>query len=176
VIHQYRLDFGTGDAINDDAFKSLVKAGDNLPDLGRAQLLQIGDVRFTGVNGTGGGPLLGEELLHRFNLTFDYAHHRVFFEPTRHLHDAFVFDMSGLSYVLTPNLKAILIERVARGTPGEDAGVRPGDIITEIDSASVQQLGLETVLRMFEEPHRYELTVQRGTTLLHVPLHLRKLL
>jgi hypothetical protein len=175
VSRLYRLDFGTGDAINDDLFKRSPAARLHLGDLGRADLL-IGDVRFTGVNGTAGGPLLGEELLHRFNITFDYAHRRLFLEPTRHLHDAFVFDMSGLSYALTPDLQNVVIATVAHGTPGEEAGLRAGDVITHIDSTTVAALGLDTVLRMFEEPHAYDLTIHRGTAVVHVTLRLRKLL
>jgi PDZ domain-containing protein len=176
ATHQYRIDFGTGDAINDDLFKLLAGPGQALPDLGRAEVFEIAGVQFSGVNGTVGGPLVGGELLHRFNITFDYAHHRIYLEPNRHVRDAFVFDMSGLSYTLTRDLHAIAIERVVDGTPGATAGLRAGDTITAIDSTPVATLGLDTVLRIFEEPHAYELTVSRGPTIFHALLLLRKLL
>jgi hypothetical protein len=173
----YLLSFGTGDAINDDLFKVLAGPGKGpFPDLGRAERFKIGDFEFSGMNGAAGEPLLGEELLHRFNLTFDYTHQKLYLESNRHLNDDFIFNMSGLDLALASDLTNILIQEVFKNTPAEDSGLAQGDVITEIDGRPVPELGLDRVSRMFEEPHSYTLTLRRGQTVLHRTVKLRRLM
>jgi hypothetical protein len=173
----YLLSFGTGDAINDDLFKTLAGPGKApFPDLGRAEHFEIGDFEFSGMNGAAGEPLLGEELLHRFNLTFDYTHQKLYLESNRHLNDGFIFNMSGLDLALASDPTNILIQEVFKNTPAEDSGLARGDIITEIDGQPVSGLGLDRVNRMFEEPHSYTLTLRRGQSVLHRTVKLRRLM
>jgi PDZ domain-containing protein len=173
----YLLSFGTGDAINDDLFKKLAGPGTGaFPDLGRAEHFEIAGFEFSGMNGAAGDPLLGEEMLHRFNLTFDYTHQKLYLESNRHFNDGFIFNMSGLDLALAPDFANILIQEVFKNTPAEDSGLARGDIITEIDGQPVSGLGLERVSRMFEEPHSYTLTLQRGQSVLHRTVKLRRLM
>jgi hypothetical protein len=48
----------------------------------------------------GDGGLIGEEILRRFKVIFDFSHHRMILEPNSHLKDADEEDMSGIA--LTP--------------------------------------------------------------------------
>jgi PDZ domain len=173
----YLLSFGTGDAINDDQFKTLAGPGKGaFPDLDRAEHFKIAGFEFSGVNGAAGDPLLGEELLHRFNLTFDYMHKKLYLESNRHFNDRFIFNLSGLDLALAPDFSNILIQEVFKNTPAEDSGLQQGDIIAEVDGRPVSELGLDRVSRMFEEPHSYTLTLQRGQSVLHRTVKLRRLM
>ncbi len=158
VMRDYLLDTGSGGAISDELF----------PGLGRADYFILGTFRFDGANGIGGGRRIGGELLKRFNLLADFSRNRVFLEPNRHFRDALLFDTSGLE--LDRDLKVV---RVEPHTPGADAGLAIGDVITAIDGS--RALGLTRVRLMFHQVRTHTLTVQRGEKELTVTLQLRRL-
>ena len=173
VQRSFMLDTSTGDAINDDAFAHLgqTKIG---PDLGRADYFLIGPYRFAGINGTSGPSKLGGELLHRFRVTVDVPHSRLFLEPSRHFSDAFLFDTSGLD--LERSKDGLKILRVFSGTPGEEARLASGDVIISIDGEPTSAFSVPQVRLMFHEVGIHTLLVESKGENKTVELKLRTLL
>jgi hypothetical protein len=173
VRHSFMLDTSTGDAINDDVFAHLRQAKIG-PDLGRAEYFLIGPYRFTGINGTGGPPKLGGELLHCFRVTVDVPHSRLFLEPSRHFADAFLFDTSGLD--LERSNDGLKILRVFPRTPGEEAHLASGDIIISIDGEPTSAFSVPQIRLMFHEVGSHTLLVESKGVRKTVELKLRTLL
>jgi hypothetical protein len=79
------------------------------------------------------GGLIGNDLLRRFNLVINYAEKEIHMRPNTHFKDRFDYSYSGLGIYLVNG--SILIEDVLENSPGEKAGLKPGDIIVAIDNA-----------------------------------------
>lgn len=72
-------------------------------------------------------------MFDRFTLTFDYRNARMVFAPNGRIAERETYDRSGL--FLTRRGGNVVVADVRPGTPGADAGVRTGDVITQIDGA-----------------------------------------
>ena len=108
------------------------------------KLLQLGKYRFTNVpayiyddesNVTAypsGGGLVGIDLLRRFNLIVNYAAGEIYLTPNSHFTDLFDYAYTGLGIYYQDGV--IYIEDVIADSPGEKAGVRPGDILVGVNT------------------------------------------
>jgi len=108
------------------------------------KLLQLGKYRFNNVptyiyddesNVTAypsGGGLVGIDLLRRFNLIVNYAAGEIHLLPNSHFNDPFDYTYTGLGMYFQEGV--IYIEDVMPGSPGEKAGVKPGDILVGVNS------------------------------------------
>ena len=121
---------------------------------------------------------IGNEILRRFKVTFDYSRLRMILEPNNDFDEPNDYDMSGISLVAErPTFRVFRIERILENSPATDAGLRVGDSIVELDRRPVADLGLGKLRKMFKQPGRvYDLTVQRGGNAFNVKLKLRRLI
>ena len=153
--------------------------------LGRLKNLQLG--RFVVDNPTvslsenmeGDGGVIGEEILRRFKVIFDFAHRRMILEPNSHFKDPYEEDMSGIS--LTPEeqgaMKVFRIREVVADTPAADAGLQADDLITAIDGQPAANFTEGRIEHMFtQEGHEFALTIKRDQRPIQVRLRLRRLI
>jgi hypothetical protein len=80
-------------------------------------------------NGSNG--LLGNEVLRRFNLVFDYPNERMFVAPNQYFSVPITADRSGL--LIRPHRLGAVVKSIARDPAGEGGDLRVDDIITSID-------------------------------------------
>jgi hypothetical protein len=78
---------------------------------------------------------IGGGILKRFDLTLDYEHQRIFFEPNSQFDAPDVFDRSGMW--LNDAGDALEVMDVTAGGPAERAGVRVGERVRAIDGKPV---------------------------------------
>ena len=78
---------------------------------------------------------LGEPILSRFDLTFDYDRSVIYFKPNADFHKPFVGSLDGMS-VYKPDATQLSVAFVNPGSPAADAGIVAGDRIVSIDGAS----------------------------------------
>lgn len=78
------------------------------------------------------GGLIGNDLLRRFNLIINYGEKEIHLKPNSHFKEAFDYSYTGLGIYLENN--RVVIEDVLENSPGEKAGLMPGDIIMGIDN------------------------------------------
>jgi hypothetical protein len=75
---------------------------------------------------------VGGGILKRFVVTFDYEHNTMYLKPVAGVvADLDTFDRSGLWLNRAP--EGFVVVDVTARTPGEDAGLKPGDIVTAVD-------------------------------------------
>ncbi len=78
------------------------------------------------------GGLLGNDILRRFNITFNYAKQQVHIVPNLHYKDDFDYAYSGLSIYYVD--EKIVVDDVVPSSPAEKAGFKKEDIIVAINN------------------------------------------
>ena len=78
------------------------------------------------------GGLIGNDMLRRFNLILNYAENEIHMKPNSHFRENFDYSYTGLGIYLLDG--QIIIEDVLPDSPGEKAGLKPGDIIIAVDN------------------------------------------
>jgi hypothetical protein len=73
------------------------------------------------------GGLIGNDLLRRFNLIINYRKREIHITPNRAFKEPFDYAYSGLGVYYVDG--KVVVEDVIPGSPGDEAGFRPGDII-----------------------------------------------
>lgn len=81
---------------------------------------------------------LGNGVLSRFNVTFDYEGNRMILEPARGFSEPFEWDMSGIQAEPTAG-GAIRVRRVLAGSPAAKADIQEGDRIVKIGEKEVNE-------------------------------------
>lgn len=122
---------------------------------------------------SGDAGTLGARLLSRFIVTFDYAHHRVWFEAKAQPSTPIGADASGAILGAPDSSRHTrVVVAVADSGPAHRAGLQVGDAILAIDGAPASAVDLFSMRRLFERADTtYRLTVRRGTTDRDVELH-----
>jgi predicted aspartyl protease len=182
TVNQYGL---VADMRTIQAPTSFEASGEFNRRIGRARSFQLGrfilenPILSLAQNVEGDGGTIGEEILRRFKVIFDFSHHRMILEPNSHFKDPYEEDMSGIS--LTPEksngAKLFRIRQVVADTPASDAGLQADDLITAIDGQPTSNFTEGHIEHMFKQEGReFALTVKRGEKVISVRLKLRRLI
>jgi hypothetical protein len=95
---------------------------------------------------------VGYGVLHRFDVTFDYAGQRLWLEPNRHYGEPDVYDRAGAWVNLAAGGDAFEIVEVVPGGPAEAAGLRAGDRITSVDGRAPRDVGVSGLRELLRGP------------------------
>lgn len=186
VEEEVLIDSGSQDAIDHDL---LAKSPDRVEViggvglgqefrtvLGRADSLSLDSFTLHRPFGaTGGRALIGNEILRRFHVAFDYPHARIFLTPGQHFSDPFLFDASGLDLRWAPESATFAVHDVAKASAAWEAGIRPKDTLSAINGQAASAFSIEQLAKLFSEDGRdVWLTIQRGAETRSVQLKLRK--
>jgi len=79
---------------------------------------------------------IGERVLDRFTLTFDYRARELTFTPNDRIHEPFVASTTGVHFTQQDS-SAFTVLSVVSHSPGDVAGLRPGDRIVAWNGRSV---------------------------------------
>jgi hypothetical protein len=122
--------------------------------------------------------LIGGPLLNRFTLIFDYSRGSIVFEPNKYLKWSFDPELLGAAILATgEDFQKFQVLTVAKGTPAESAGLKPGDEIIGVDQYSASQLKLWTLRQLFRKSGQtYSVNLRRNGEELKVPVTLNKLI
>ena len=116
---------------------------------------------------------IGAEILRRFHVLFDYAGGFMYLSPNSSFDDPFEFDMSGLR--LTSEAGVVRVANVGEGSPGAEAGLRPGDEIVEVDGAAVKWTSLPDIRRRMRSDGRaLRIVYRREGEQRETTVHLRR--
>jgi Aspartyl protease len=79
--------------------------------------------------------LLGNEILSRFNIVFDYPNTQMLLRPNERFADPIPLDRSGLQ--LRPHLRGAIVRRIAMDSGAANSSLELGDIITSFNAVAV---------------------------------------
>ena len=171
-------------------YDTIIGYGTGGPERGgpvRLGRLSLGGIAVNGVQASlttaqaGGGAdkavagNVGEGFLHRFNLTFDYARMRIFFERNSHYGEAESESRTGIA--LDPNAPNVLIADVVPGSPAARAGIKVGDVIETVNGRTMVNDAFSPLYSLFLQPAgtRLRLRVTSGKGVRSITLVLRDL-
>ncbi len=96
---------------------------------------------------------VGSSLLRRFNLYFDVKRSILYLKPNSYFSKSFTYNVAGMEIVqIIQNLPHYRVVSVWEGSPAEEAGIRVGDSIIEINREKVFSLTLSQVRGILERP------------------------
>jgi hypothetical protein len=184
VDREVLIDSGSADALDDDSLATAPRRLETIggvglgqefrTTIGRADTVTIGPfVLERPFGATGGVPLVGTEILRRFQVVFDYERTRLILEPNRHFRDSFAFDASGLDLRWAPD--AFLVHDVAKTSPAAEVRLQPGDAIIAINGQLATNFRLEQVMSLLTRAGTtLRLTVRRSGKQFQISIPLRE--
>jgi hypothetical protein len=119
------------------------------------------------------GGLIGNDVLRRFNVILNYDKREIYLLPNSHFNEPFDYSYSGLELYLIDNV--IMVGDVAKGSPGEDAGVKEGDVIIAVNKNFSQNLTqYKFALQIPNE--KVQLIIKRAGELKEIEVKVRSIL
>jgi hypothetical protein len=186
VEREVLVDSGSQDALDDDL---LAQSSDHTEivggvglgqefrtTLGRADTLSVDSFSLPHPLGAAGGAgLIGNEILRRFHVAFDYPHARILLSPGQHFSDPFLFDASGLDLRYGPTGAGFVIHDVAKASAGWEAGIHAEDTIVVVNGQPASSFTIEQLAALLSQDGRQvDLTVRRAEDTRSIRLTLRK--
>lgn len=90
--------------------------------------------------------LIGNHLLERFDVVFDLHHSKLYLKAHKNYNKNFEFDKSGITlYAFGENLHEYYIRHIVEGSPADEAGLLPGDIIKKVGFWSYKWLNINKI-------------------------------
>ena len=122
--------------------------------------------------------LIGGGVLNRFTVTFDYSRRRLILEPNARYREPVEYDTSGIRlHAEGDDLKTFRVHQLLESSPAVEAGLRTGDVLTDIDGVAASRLSLDEIYRLFKQPGReYTIGFRRGGEALSAKIRTRPLI
>ena len=97
---------------------------------------------------------LGNDILRRFSIVFDFPHHRLLIKPNKDLRDPFTYNKSGME-IEKPffELPVYSVFNVVPDSPADSAGVMEGDMLEMINFQPAQTLSMDDINRVLHGHH-----------------------
>jgi len=160
--------------------------------LGRIQQMNIGEYQlhevltsFQELPGTANPDLLngrngtiGNQVLSRFHLIFDYWHQTLYVKPNKWFKKAFKYDKSGIVVIASGmHFDRFIVHDVLPGSPAFHAGVRRGDQIVSLNRMPVSFFGLKDITAFLskKEGKKIRLGIKRNGRRIFIRFRLKKL-
>jgi Aspartyl protease/PDZ domain len=111
------------------------------------------------------GGLVGNDLLRRFNMVFNYPAREVHLLPNSRFREPFDYAYTGLAIYFEEN--EIKVEAVVAGSPAEKAGIKEGDVLIAVgNNFSNNIMAYKTILQNSEV--KIKIILRRNNKLIEV--------
>ncbi|OJJ18708.1 hypothetical protein BKI52_24195 [marine bacterium AO1-C] len=100
------------------------------------------------------GGILGNRILKRFNITFNYKTRRAYWEPNQAYQRAFERNCAGILFGFTDNFQQLEVHQVIAGAPAQQAGLKKGDHVLEVQGKRVTSKDLRWIKKQLGIPNR----------------------
>ncbi|QMU29229.1 aspartyl protease family protein [Adhaeribacter radiodurans] len=120
---------------------------------------------------------IGNELLKRFDVVFDYRKQLMYIRPNRYFRDPFEHDMCGLDVIASgKDYQRYIVNFVEPDSPAAEAGILPGDEVVSINMTAASSMTISSIDRLFHLKPGYNILmgIQRGEQRIYTVITLRR--
>jgi Aspartyl protease/PDZ domain len=116
--------------------------------------------------------LIGNDILRRFNVIYNYAKRDIHVVPNSHYRDPFDYSYSGIElYYIDGKIE---IGSVASGSPAEQAGIKEGDVVIAVNNDFTQNFN-KYKAAILATASRVKMVLQRNGELMQVELKVKSI-
>jgi len=109
--------------------------------------------------------IIGNKLLKRYNLLFDYKNSVIYFEENSYSGSPFVLNSSGIDLQYKDNMSTVFIHNVVENSPADKEGIEMNDELLAINGQSVTTMTLPAMEKqLMQEGERLSLEILRNGT------------
>lgn len=131
---------------------------------------ESGVLSFGGIDG-----IIGNRILKRFNIVFDYPRSLIYVEPNANMSKRYDINVSGFSVYF--NNGRPFVKNVIDHSPATRAGLKNGDELIAIGGIVVKDLTSDSIRDYFrKEGVKLELVIKRGSKLKYTEIKLKSLI
>ena len=123
--------------------------------------------------------ILGNELLSRLDIYFDYARSQMMIRPYKTKQQPFTMDRSGMIlFAYGPDFNQYAVRDIIEKSPAEDSDIRVNDILMKIQGAEAKYFTLDGINRLLQKPpgKKIRVEIRRGGEYIRKKLVLRDLI
>lgn len=121
--------------------------------------------------------IIGNEVLKRFNVTYDYKNHMLYFETNGNSERPFAVNASGLNLQLDEAMEQVRVHRVFEGSPAARAGIEVGAVLVAVNGKDAGSYTLPELRELLEAANeQVDLVLDQGGTEKKVKLDLTPLI
>ncbi len=122
--------------------------------------------------------VIGNQILKRFNITFDYKRKTSYWEPNHIFENTpFIVSCSGLSLSLDDTKTKVIIENIVPKSPSTTSNLQIGDEVLAIDGIPVSDLTLTKLRKLLRQNDKeIEIKCQRGNSVIKTTIHLKPMI
>lgn len=120
---------------------------------------------------------VGNELLKRFNVVFDYKRQVMYLRPNAQFREPFEHDMCGIDLVASGNeYRRFIVNYVEPDSPAAEAGILPGDEVISINLTAAAAMTISKIDQLFHSRPGYNilLGIQRGDQRIYTVITLKR--
>lgn len=123
--------------------------------------------------------IIGNEILSRFTLIFDYYRGKLYLAPNKYYDDQFKYDRSGLQIIASGStLNTFIIYNVIPGSPAAEAGIQAGDEIRRLNGQWAPLTNLQAITSILQKQQgkKINIKIKRGDQKIRFTFQLRDLI
>ncbi len=123
--------------------------------------------------------IMGNQLLSRFNVIFDYNRSQLLLKPYRKRQLAFTMDRSGIVFfAYGQEFNRFVVQDVLENSPASEVDIQPDDILIKIQGIPSRMFTLDGINQILQKSpgKRVRLVIERSGHLLQRDLYLRDLI
>lgn len=120
---------------------------------------------------------LGNEILSRFHVIFDYPAGIMYLKPNHTLKRSFEYDMSGLDLIASgPEYRNYIVSGTDTGSPADKAGLKESDILLYINLVPASQYSITEIDNLLRSGNnkRIYIVYQRGNQISFTQIVLKR--
>lgn len=109
--------------------------------------------------------ILGSELLRKFNIVYNYAAKKMFWEKNESYSKPFPINASGIELQLSKDKSQVLAHRIFENSPASAAGIKLNAVIESVNGKNAIELGLADIRKTLSEDGAMATVVVDGETI-----------